>query len=65
MAAYIDIIAYTLLMRDDIADLRATHDAIELADILINTETEMIIPDNIDIPELRAIMTEMILNPID
>jgi hypothetical protein len=62
------IIAYDLLSRDDIADLRATRDAIELADLLIS-----IMPSRYDdtliydepLYELRTIMTDMILNPLD
>lgn len=68
-------LAYILLSTQRAADLRPTHDAIELADLLINTasddqldlmiETETDLDDEMIIPELRAIMTEMILNPID
>lgn len=71
----LDFLAYELLSRDDIADLHATRDAIELADFLINTasddqidlmiDTETDLDDELIIPELRAIMTKMILNPID
>lgn len=74
--ADLSIIAYSMLSRDDIADLRATRDAIELADLLINTASDdqlnMIgdIQADLDddyavITELRTIMTDMILNPID
>jgi hypothetical protein len=74
MIQMLDIIAYDLLARDDIVDLRATRDAIELADLLINTASYdhlMLMIDagaDLDdaiIDELRAIMTDMILNPID
>jgi hypothetical protein len=67
MIATIDlnIIAYSMLARDDIADLRATRDAAELADFLINSAT---LPDTItdhDTDDLHLIMTSMIMNPID
>lgn len=58
-------LAYMLLSTQRAADLRPTHDAAELADHLINIST---LPDTItdaDTDDLHAIMTEMILNPID
>lgn len=58
-------LAYILISRDDIFELHATRDAAELADHLINIST---LPDTItdaDTDDLHAIMTEMILNPID
>lgn len=62
------IIAYDLISRDDIADLYATRDAIELADLLISIMpsryNDTLIYDE-PLNELRSIMTEMILNPID
>jgi hypothetical protein len=70
-----NIIAYALLSRDDIADLRAIMDADELADFLINTASTdalALIPtdlcdDDFDIfiASARSIMTSMILNPVD
>lgn len=76
MTAQLDIIATQLLARDDITDLRATRDAIELADLLIWTAPDTIIADAIEhhlpiehaddfIPTLRATLTDMILNPND
>jgi len=68
-------LAYSLLSTERAADLRPTHDAIELADLLINTgsddqidfmiDTATDLDDDMIIPELRSIMTDMILNPID
>ncbi len=67
----LDTFAYTILSRYDIADLHATRDAIELADLLIayadhtDTEFDTDLDDDMIIPELRLIMTNMILNPVD
>lgn len=71
----LDILATQLLAREDIADLRATRDAAELADLLIWTAPNSIyapiaahLPiDHADdfIPNLRAELTAMILAPND
>lgn len=76
----LNALAYSMLARDDIADLRATHDADELADLLINLGPDdllefppledAIMNDDDDaasiiIEELRPILVAMILNPID
>jgi len=73
--ADLDIISTQLLAREDIADLRSTRDAIELADLLIWTAPDSIytqITDHIIliggdadlfIPNLREVLTSMILNP--
>lgn len=71
----LEILAYSLISTQRAADLRPTHDAIELADILINTasddEIDLMIDTATDldeemiIPALRTIMADMILNPID
>lgn len=75
MAADLTIIAYELLSRDDIANLYATRDADELAELLIaDAPLTTILPaldahnptiDFATIDQLHAIMTNMILNPID
>ena len=75
MTIELDIIATQLLARDDIADLHATRDAIELADLLIWTAPNMIyahiaahLPiehEDHFIPDLRAELVAMILNPND
>lgn len=67
----LELIAYELLSRDDIADLRATHDAIELADFLINFTRPDLIKDATEdldeddflifVNDLRLITEEMIL----
>lgn len=71
----LELLAYELISTQRAADLRPTHDAIELADLLINTasddqielmiDTHTDLDDDMIIPELRLIMTGMILNPID
>lgn len=76
----LNALAYSMLSRDDIADLRATRDADELADLLINFAPDELISfpplddaimnDDDDtastiIEELRPILVAMILNPID
>jgi hypothetical protein len=71
----LEVIATQLLARDDIADLRATRDAIELADLLIWTAPEAIYAliqdhepishDDYMIPALRATLTGMIESPND
>lgn len=80
MIQMLNMIAYEMLSRDDIADLRATRDADELADLLINLAPDCLITyaplddaimnDDDDaasmiIEELRPILVAMILNPID
>lgn len=75
MTISMDAIATQLLARDDIADLYANKDAVELADLLIWTAPDLIyahiaahLPiDHADnfIPELRAELTAMILSPND
>lgn len=75
MTLALDIIATQLLARDDIADLYANKDAVELADLLIWTAPNSIyahiaahLPiDHADnfIPDLRAELVAMILNPND
>jgi len=74
----IEVIAYELLSLPEVADLRATRDAIELADLIINNDPDALITfldDKLDLDdddacieimdELREIMTEMILHPVD
>lgn len=67
-------IAYAMLSRDDIADLRAEMDADQLADFVINTASTnalAMIPDlsdddfDIFIASARSILVSMILNPVD
>ena len=74
----LDILAYELLSRDDIAELRAIMDAIELADYIFNLAPDalmiycesMLDDDDDDAiialrDELLPLMESMILNPVD
>jgi hypothetical protein len=60
-----DLAATLMLDRDDIADLRATRDAIELAWHLIDIEPDTSTLLEVDLDQLADIMTTMILSPMN
>jgi hypothetical protein len=58
-------LAYLMLSRTDIFDLRATRDSDELITYLINEESILDDANSEDLADLRAIMNGMILDPFN